>query len=104
VWQAGDTQLIPKSHKSSGGSVSGLPRRWLIVNYPVVGNWDLVKGFGIKALPVTLPIDRDGKVADFHDQGLIDRQTFEIERSSRSSPVGWSEPDSVRKSVHAGGR
>ena len=81
VWQAGDTQLIPKSHKSSGKSVSALPitRRWLKVNYPVVGNWDLAKGFGIKALPVTLLIDRDGKVADFHDQRLIDRQALEME-------------------------
>ena len=92
MWQAGDTQLIPKSHESSGGSVSALPitRRWLKVNYPVVGNWDLAKGFGIEALPVTLPIDRDGNVADFHDQGLIDRQTFEMEIRTllKSDPVG----------------
>jgi hypothetical protein len=38
----------------------------------------LAKRFGIK-LAVTLLIDRDGKVADFHDQGLIDRQTLEME-------------------------
>ena len=38
----------------------------------------MAKRFGIK-LAVTLLIDRDGKVADFHDQGLIDRQTLEME-------------------------
>src|SRR5216110_1964328 len=37
------------------------------VNYPVViGDWDLAGRFGITALPVTLRIDRDGKVADVH--------------------------------------
>ena len=52
----------------------------LKVNYPVaVGNWDLAKQFGIKALPVTLLIDRDGRVADLHDQGLVDRAEFEKE-------------------------
>ena len=52
----------------------------LNVNYPVVvGNWDLARQFGIKALPVTLLIDRDGKVADLHDRGLVDRAAFEKE-------------------------
>ena len=80
MWQAGDTQLIPKSHESSGGSVSALPltRRWLKGNYPVVGNW-IGEKIPHQALPVTLLIDRDGKVADFHDQGLMDRQTLEME-------------------------
>jgi thiol-disulfide isomerase/thioredoxin len=79
-------------YKAKGLSVIGVAmddKGWQIVkpfiknlkiNYPVVvGNWDLAKGFGIKALPVTLLVDRDGKVADFHDQGLVDRKTFEKE-------------------------
>jgi len=49
------------------------------VNYPVViGDWDLAKQFGITALPVTLLIDRDGKVADLH-AGMVDKDTFEHE-------------------------
>ena len=49
------------------------------VNYPVViGDWDLAKSFGITALPVTLLIDRDGKLADLH-AGMVDREAFESE-------------------------
>jgi peroxiredoxin len=49
------------------------------VNYPVViGDWDLAKLFGIEALPVTLLIDRDGKVADLH-AGMVDKDAFEGE-------------------------
>jgi peroxiredoxin len=49
------------------------------VNYPVViGNWDLANLFGITALPVTLLIDRDGKIADLH-VGMVDRDAFERE-------------------------
>jgi cytochrome c biogenesis protein CcmG/thiol:disulfide interchange protein DsbE len=49
------------------------------VNYPVViGDWDLAKLFGITALPVTLLIDRDGKVADLH-LGMVDKEAFERE-------------------------
>jgi cytochrome c biogenesis protein CcmG/thiol:disulfide interchange protein DsbE len=49
------------------------------VNYTVViGNWDLAKRFGITALPVTLLIDRDGKIADLH-AGMVDKDTFEKE-------------------------
>jgi len=49
------------------------------VNYPVViGDWDLAKLFGITALPVTLLIDRDGKIADLH-AGMVDRGAFEHE-------------------------
>jgi peroxiredoxin len=49
------------------------------VNYPVViGDWDLAKTFGITALPVTLLIDRNGKIADLH-AGMVDKDTFESE-------------------------
>ncbi len=49
------------------------------VNYPVViGNWDLANLFGITALPVTLLIDRNGKIADLH-VGMVDKDAFESE-------------------------
>jgi len=49
------------------------------VNYPVViGDWDLAKLFDITALPVTLLIDRDGKVADLH-AGMVDKDAFQSE-------------------------
>lgn len=49
------------------------------VNYPVViGNWDLAGRFGISVLPVTLLIDRDGKIADLH-AGMVDKDIFEKE-------------------------
>jgi len=49
------------------------------VNYPVViGDWDLAGRFGITSLPVTLLIDRDGKIADLH-VGMVDRDAFESE-------------------------
>jgi len=49
------------------------------VNYPVViGDWDLASRFGITALPVTLLIDRDGKIADLHE-GMVDKSAFESE-------------------------
>ena len=49
------------------------------VNYPVViGDWDLAGRFGITALPVTLLIDRNGKVADLH-VGMVDKDAFDRE-------------------------
>jgi peroxiredoxin len=49
------------------------------VNYPIViGDWDLASRFGITALPVTLLIDRDGKIADLHT-GMVDKDAFEGE-------------------------
>ena len=50
------------------------------LNYPVViGDWDLAKRFGVDSgLPVTLLIDRDGKIADLH-AGMVDKDAFEGE-------------------------
>lgn len=49
------------------------------INYPIViGSWDLGDRFGFKAMPATLLIDRDGKIADLH-VGMVDRATFEHE-------------------------
>ena len=47
------------------------------VNYPVVvGNEDLAKLYGVEALPMTLLIGRDGKIASSHI-GLVDKGVFE---------------------------
>ena len=49
------------------------------VNYPVViGNWDLAERFGGTSLPVTLLIDRNGKIADSH-VGMVDKDAFDKE-------------------------
>jgi hypothetical protein len=50
------------------------------VNYTIViGTWDLAKLFGFRnELPLTLLIDREGKVADMH-AGMTDKAKFESE-------------------------
>lgn len=49
------------------------------INYPiVVGDLPLAKRYGVMALPVTLLIDRKGKIAARHN-GLVDRAAVEIE-------------------------
>lgn len=50
------------------------------VNYTIViGNWDLAKLFGFRnELPLTLLIDRNGRIADMH-AGMVDKAKFESE-------------------------
>jgi peroxiredoxin len=50
------------------------------VNYPIViGNPELAKSYGgLTSMPVTLLIDRDGRIADFH-VGMVDKSVFEGE-------------------------
>jgi peroxiredoxin len=49
------------------------------MNYSVVvGNPDLGKLYGVDAMPVSLLIDRDGKIADWH-VGMVDKDAFEGE-------------------------
>lgn len=50
------------------------------INYRiVVGDWNSAKQFGVdKGMPVTLLIDRDGKIADLH-AGVVDKSAFEAE-------------------------
>jgi peroxiredoxin len=49
------------------------------INYPiVVGSSELGDRFGVQAMPVTLLIDRDGKIADLH-VGMVDKAAFDSE-------------------------
>jgi peroxiredoxin len=49
------------------------------ITYPiVVGNPALAKLYGVDAMPVTLLIDRDGKIAATH-VGMVDKDAFEDE-------------------------
>jgi len=49
------------------------------INYPIViGSEELGNRFGISAMPVTLLIDRRGKIADMHI-GMVDKDAFDRE-------------------------
>jgi peroxiredoxin len=49
------------------------------INYPIViGNEKLGNRFGVSAMPVTLLIDRNGKIADKH-VGMVDKDAFDRE-------------------------
>jgi len=49
------------------------------MNYSVVvGNPDLAKLYGVDSMPMTLLIDRDGKIAASH-VGMVDKDAFESE-------------------------
>jgi len=79
-------------YKSSGLSAIGVSmdddgwksvKPWLAehkLNYPIViGSPDMAKLYGgIPSMPVTLLIDRNGKVADWH-VGMVDKGAFEGE-------------------------
>jgi hypothetical protein len=42
----------------------------------VLGDDNLVPPFGLKTIPVTMLIDRDGKIAVAHN-GMVDKDNFE---------------------------
>ena len=50
------------------------------INYPVViGTFESAKQFGVdKGMPVSVLIDREGKIADIHP-GMVDKDAFEHE-------------------------
>lgn len=49
------------------------------INYPVaVGDSRLAKAYGVNAMPVTLLIDRKGRIAELH-AGVVDKGGFENE-------------------------
>src|ERR1700676_5501976 len=97
TWCGGCKVEIPwymefqKKYKASGLSVIGVSMDedgWKSVkpflekqqvNYPVViGNPDLAKRYMVDAMPMTLLIDREGKIAASH-VGMVDKGAFEGE-------------------------
>ena len=49
------------------------------INYPIViGNPSLVKPYKVDNMPVTLLLDRQGNIADWH-VGMVDKDTWELE-------------------------
>jgi len=49
------------------------------INYRiVVGNQDLEKSYSVETPPVTLLIDREGKIAEVH-AGMMEKEAFERE-------------------------
>jgi len=63
------------------------------LNYPVViGNQDLANRYGgLTSLPMTLLIDRSGKIAEVH-AGMVDKDAFEnkIKALLHESPARWN--------------
>lgn len=97
TWCGGCKVEIPwyvefeNKYKSSGLAVIGVSMDedgWKAVkpflektklNYPVViGNEELAKRYGVDAMPMTLLIDRGGKIASSH-VGVVDKGGFESE-------------------------
>jgi cytochrome c biogenesis protein CcmG/thiol:disulfide interchange protein DsbE len=59
------------------------------LNYPVViGNHELAKQYRVDSMPVTLLIDRQGRIADSHS-GMVDKNGFnsEIRRLLQEDPT-----------------
>jgi cytochrome c biogenesis protein CcmG/thiol:disulfide interchange protein DsbE len=49
------------------------------ISYPIlIGNQSLAKPFGVASLPVTILIDRAGRIADVH-RGIVDKGAWEAE-------------------------
>jgi len=46
-----------------------------------MGTLELAKPFGVEALPVTLLIDRHGRIADVHG-GMVDKAAFQKEKEA----------------------
>jgi len=97
TWCGGCKVEIPwfmefqKKYKHSGLAVIGVSMDddgWKVVkpflkekklNYTVVlGNDDLAKSYGLDSMPMTLLIDREGKIAATH-VGMVEKSAFEKE-------------------------
>lgn len=51
------------------------------LNYSVVlGNGDVGKRYGLDSMPLTLLIDRDGRIAESH-AGMVEKNAFEADIS-----------------------
>jgi len=97
TWCHGCLQEIPwymdfaNRYKDSGFVVIGVSMNedgWKSVkpfveerklNYPIViGNEDLANQYGLSSMPVSVLIDRDGKIADLHS-GMVEKDSWEKE-------------------------
>jgi cytochrome c biogenesis protein CcmG/thiol:disulfide interchange protein DsbE len=68
-WASVKPFLAKKMDAETGGNIA--------MQYPVViGTDDIARQYNLKTLPVTLLIDRDGKIAIAHT-GLVDKSDFE---------------------------
>jgi cytochrome c biogenesis protein CcmG/thiol:disulfide interchange protein DsbE len=62
------------------------------INYTiVVGNEELAKKYGADSLPVTLLIDREGKIAESH-AGMVDKAAFEKDLQMLVQPTEKGRP------------
>jgi peroxiredoxin len=105
TWCTGCKVEIPwymefaKKYEQSGLAVIGVSmdqEGWAVVkpfmlekqmNYPVViGNDNLAKQFGLTNMPLTLLIDREGKIALAH-AGVVDKAAFESKLRALLGPV-----------------
>jgi peroxiredoxin len=59
-------------------SVKPFVTEWKIPYPIVVGNEELGKVYSVESMPVTLLIDREGRIAQFH-AGVVERESFEKE-------------------------
>ncbi len=68
-WKAVKPFLAKGKDEETGGNMA--------MQYPIViGNDDIARKYGLQTLPVTLLLDRDGKIAVAH-RGLVDKDNFE---------------------------
>ena len=68
-WKAVKPFLARGKDEETGGNMA--------MQYPIViGNDDIARKYGLQTLPVTLLLDRDGKIAVAH-RGLVDKDNFE---------------------------
>ena len=62
------------------------------INYTiVVGNQELAKTYGAESLPVTLLLDRDGRIAESH-AGMVDKAAFEKDLQTLLQPPTTAHP------------
>jgi len=78
-YEAQGFTVIGASVDDTGWKAVGLFIQSQKVNYPVViASANLAKRYGVGEMPLSILIDRDGRIADSH-AGVVDRTTWESE-------------------------
>ena len=78
-WKARGLAVIGASMDDDGWKVVKPFDKVKRMNYPVViANDNLAKEYGLGAMPLSVLIDREGKIADSHS-GVVDRHVWEQE-------------------------